>query len=250
MVQQLLQDDLVRISNWCTKYRLTVNTSKTKVLWCHGERDYKDYSRYDITLKGEALSVVSAFNYLGVLIDSTLSFNPQCNKIISTANLRLYQLRKLRKYIDVHLSLMLFRQMILPVFDYGDIMTDCGSDGLVKDIQTLQNHCLRTCIGVKNPQLISRVVLHELCHCETLIVRRTRNLLGRMYKALRLIDNTVVPKRNLRSNVKIKLKVQRPSAQLYRDSPLYRGHLAWEALDAEVQHLDTIDLFHETLKKG
>ena len=71
-----------------------------------------------------------------------------------------------------------------------------------------------------------------------------------MYTLSRKQENITLPVRDLRGNVKIKLKVQRPSAQLYRDSPLYRGHLAWEALDAEVQHLDTIDLFHETLKKG
>ena len=243
ITQQLIQEDLNRISDWCDSYRLTVNASKTKVLWCHGERDYVDYSQYHYELKGSVLDVVSEFNYLGVLIDEVMCFRPQCEKIINSGNLRLYQLRKLRKYIDVNLSLLLFKQMILPVLDYGDIMTDSGPETPVSQIQIIQNHCLRACIGVKDPQLVHRVQLHELCHCETLAVRRERNLLGRIYKLSRNHDNTVVPVRELRGNTKIKIKVQRPKGKFYTDSPLYRGYQAWSKLDAEVQHMDTFTEF-------
>ena len=248
MAQQLLQADLDSIGEWCNKYQLTINTAKTKVLWCYSDRDKTDYSRYNLVMKNETLRVVSHFTYLGVIVDCFLSLNPQCNKIISSGNFRLYQLRKLKKYIDQHLSLLLYKQMVLPIFDYGDVMTDSGSDGLVGDIQILQNHCLRACIGIQDPQMISRPDLHTLCDCSMLDVRRKCNLLSRMYHLSRDVDNTVVPVRDLRGNSKIKIKVQRPKCALYKHSPLYRGHVEWCKLDAEDQKIDSHDMCMQNIK--
>ena len=95
-----LQGDLDRISVWCDRFKLTINADKTKVLWCHGEYNRTDWALYGIWLKGSRLSVVTSFNYLGVIIDSTLSFKEHCNKVISTCNLKLHNLRRLCKYMD------------------------------------------------------------------------------------------------------------------------------------------------------
>ena len=53
MVQQLLQADLDSIGEWCNKYQLTINTAKTKVLWCYSDRDKTDYSCYNLIMKNE-----------------------------------------------------------------------------------------------------------------------------------------------------------------------------------------------------
>ena len=75
------------------------------------------------------------------------------------------------------------------------------------------------------------------------------NLLGLMYKQSRNPDNLVVPVRALRSNKLMKLKLQRPKGQLYRDSPLYRGSFNWDKLTPERQQIVTLDLFVNTIKK-
>ena len=43
----------------------------------------------------------------------------------------LNNLRNLRKYVNEDLSLLLFKQIILPVFDYGDLSLDSGPEGLI-----------------------------------------------------------------------------------------------------------------------
>ena len=89
IVQQLLQTDLECIGEWCNKFQLTINSAKSKILWCYSDKDKVDYSQYALVLKNETLQVVTHFNYLGIIIDCILSMKPQCNKVLSSGNLRL-----------------------------------------------------------------------------------------------------------------------------------------------------------------
>ena len=71
------------------------------------------------------------FNYLGALIDSYLTFEPECSKVKSMAMLRLYQLRKLKKFMDKDLSLLVYKQILLP-----DIVVDSGQSGTSRPYRT------------------------------------------------------------------------------------------------------------------
>ena len=64
-------------------------------------------------------------------------------------------------------------------------------------------------------------------------------LLSLMYKHSRNPDNLIVPVRVLRSNVMMKLKLQRPGGYLYPKSPLYRGAVEWDKLPPDKQEILT-----------
>ena len=151
MVKTLLQADLDAVSSWCDTFRLTVNSDKTHVLWCYSEFDHRNLSAYDVILKGKVLKVVPKFNYLGVLIDSHISFEAHCNKVISSGNVKLKHLRRLKKYMDESLALLMYKQMILPALDYCDFILESASDTLTESLQTIQNHCLRCCLNIFDP---------------------------------------------------------------------------------------------------
>ena len=144
---------------------------------------------------------------------------------------------------------MLYKTMILPVLEYGDVVLDGAlSETLVSEIQTIQNNCLRACLTIWDPRSISRLDLHVRCTSKPLKLRRTESLLCRMFKLSQDEDNVVVPTRVLRSNDKVILKVQRPKGGLYRRSPKYRGFLAWSKLDADVQKIGTYTKFVTKIK--
>ena len=146
--------DLDRIVNWCDKYMLTINSDKTHVLWCISDEDARNVNQFKITLKGRVLHAVQKFNYLGVVIDRTLSFAPHGNKVNNSGNVKLYNLRNLRKYIDMDLCTLMYKQMMLPVFDYCDfILESCPVDSY-NNLQTIQNHSLHCCMGIWDPRLM------------------------------------------------------------------------------------------------
>ena len=156
---------------------------------------------------------------------------------------RLYHLRKAKKYIDKKLAIRIYKQMILPTFEYGGFIIDGAALGDMRCFQTIQNSCLRCCCGIRNPRDISRHLLHVACRCEFLLVRRNKCLLGILYTLSRNPDNVVVPVRDLRGNAKVKLKVSRSKLGLYDKSPLYRGNILWNALDPALQHSATKRIF-------
>ena len=150
--------------------------------------------------------------------------------------------------MDEPLALLLYKQMILPTFDYCDFVIESGPEGLVGDLQTVQNHCLRCCKGIMDPRDISRIELHTSCSCKWLHCRRKENLLGLMYKHSRVSDNLIAPMRVLRSNVMMKLKLQRPKGNQYKLSPLYRGSFVWDKLHADDQKIATYECFMNKIR--
>ena len=103
---------------------------------------------------------------------------------------------------------------------------------------------------IRDPRLISRIELHAISRCKWLVDRREISMLGLMYKQSRVPDMLVAPRRVLRSNAKLKLKLQRPEGQHYRDSPLYRGAIMWYRLEPAEQKLATYDLFMNKIKNN
>ena len=243
IVCRLIQEDLNAIAAWCQTFRLTVNSEKTKVLWSHSDRNVPDLTECRLVLNGVTLKVVGEFNYLGVIIDTNLKLVGQCNKVKSSTHLKLYHLRKLRKIMDKKLSVLLFKQMILPVFDYCDFVLEGAADGASKGIQTIQNHCLRSCLRVRDPRTVSRVDIHLLCDCVKLKVRRDRNLLCIMYGVAGDPENVMIPPRVLRGHDKVKLKVRRSKGAIYDKSPLFRGACLWDKLESVHQKSATKAIF-------
>ena len=199
-------------------------------------------------LNGVELHIVLHFNYLGVIIDSDLSFRAQCRKLRSMANSRFTQLCNLKRSIDEELSLTIYKSMVLPIFDYCDFVLDAGPVNSVRGLQTVQNRCLRLCLGILDPRDITTAALHTRCSLVKLFIRRRKHILSIMYNWTRDPEHTVQPTRVLRNNTLVKVKVARPILESFCDSPLYRGMLLWQELKAGVQHSGTIDIFKAQLQ--
>ena len=75
-------DDLSAIHSWCTKQRTEI-------------------SQATIVLDGSPLRIVAEFRYLGVLLDSDLSFKSHINFITSRAYGALYTLRKSQTHLPL-----------------------------------------------------------------------------------------------------------------------------------------------------
>ena len=89
-------------------------------------------------------------------------------------------LSKVRKYNNFDASIRIYKTMILPLIDYGDVLYDGTNQFLLKKIQTIENRCLRTCV-YKNYN-ITVDNLHEMCTISTLYKRRNMHLKLFMFK--------------------------------------------------------------------
>ena len=79
-------------------------------------------SQIQISLDGTVISKVEVFKYLGITLDCHLSCKDHVDYVKGKAFAKIRLLGKLSYILDRQTLLQLYKTLILPVFDYGDIV--------------------------------------------------------------------------------------------------------------------------------
>ena len=156
-------------------------------------------------------------------------------------------LRKIRRNINNFGAISLYKQMIMPLFDYSGFLLLSCTLGQKRELQRIQNSCIRSCLLYNRIEHITIERLHHEMKLVSLEQRRHVQCLTLMY---RLSKKEVYIKRNninTRGNVKIKFKLMARCSGKYLGSPLYRGSQLWDNLDKSIQDLPTVKHFSNVL---
>lgn len=125
-VSQQLEEDLNCISDYFISLKLRLNAQKTKIMHFHKNCRKPVICFPNVKLNDVALETVSAFTYLGVIIENILNFKKQLEKNVNRANQKIYLLRKLRNNLDNDTTLELFKSMVLPFIEFANVfLTSC-----------------------------------------------------------------------------------------------------------------------------
>ena len=113
-----LNDDLAEISDWCSRWDMLVNPSKTRGMLISRSRTVEPLFP-DLLIDGSVVEMVSELKILGVILDSKLSFEKQVRAIAASASMRVSILRKtMSVFRDVTVVAKCFWAFILPVLEY------------------------------------------------------------------------------------------------------------------------------------
>ena len=124
--RDLLQADVDSLVKWCTSHGLTMNTKKTQAVW-YGEKTRVEAARaHKVTIRGVALQTPDEYTYLGVKLDSELKLETHLQATAGTARQRVFKLTKLRRYISELTAILVYKQTILPHFDYCSFIIEGG----------------------------------------------------------------------------------------------------------------------------
>ena len=88
-------------------------------------------------------------------------------------------LGKLRKYLNNEVALLLYKSMILPYFDYADVIFHRANVKETGRLQILQNKCLRICLS--KDRRFSKSGSHKLADTAFLKDRREPHVNNFMY---------------------------------------------------------------------
>ena len=112
-----LQSCLNALSEYCTKWQLTVNLDKTKIIIFNkgGHR----ISKYEFHLNGTIVEIVQMYTYLGIPFTSCGSFQKACMMLSDKAKKAFFKLRQLNSRDNVLLTLKLFQALVVPILSYG-----------------------------------------------------------------------------------------------------------------------------------
>ena len=104
-------------------------------------------------------------------------------------------LSRVRKYLNNAVALKIYKSMILPYFDYGDVIYgSANKDGLDR-LQRLQNRGLKLCMGFDRRNNTDD--LHRVTKCPKLEYRRAAHINNFMCN--RAIKGLRVDKRDIRT---------------------------------------------------
>ncbi len=114
-----LQHSLDVLSDYCNRWKLTVNIAKTKIMIFHKGRLPNNII---FTYQGHILEIVKRFKYLGVLFTTGGAFS-ETDKMLAGQSLKaIFKMNKyLYKFTDLspkH-TLDLFDKLILPIMNYS-----------------------------------------------------------------------------------------------------------------------------------
>ena len=129
-----LQFALDKFDTYCDKWRLTVNTSKTKVIIFSKGRPPRNVKFY---FKNEEIEIVNEFKYLGIFLARSGSFLKAKKHIVNQANTALFSLqRKIRNLnLPIDMQIDLFNKMIKPILLYGCKLWGFGNLEIIERVQ-------------------------------------------------------------------------------------------------------------------
>ena len=71
-----------------------------------------------------------------------LNYNKHLENCLKLISHKAYLFNKIRMYIYTNTATTLYKTMILPILDYGDVIYDGANQKLLNDFQKLQNRIL------------------------------------------------------------------------------------------------------------
>ena len=206
-VINMLERNLEYINNWCVSNRLRMNSSKTKVLYSSTKYRLDRVPRSPLDCGGNIIEQVCSYVYLGVTLDAEMSMNSFVSHMYNRIQSKLFTLMKIGKFIDRGTALIIYKQTIMPIFDYGVFLVDSSTRKSRDDLQKLQNKALRTVHGFRLNNSPGVKDLHDRSCLLSLEQRREKQLLHLMLWFSKFKKNLVKSNRRTRLQCKINFKI-------------------------------------------
>ena len=243
--QESLIADLNTIDVYAKNHNLKLNATKSKILVLGSIGNQNIKNRLQVQLRNDKLPIVKEAKNLGIMFDSSLTFETHIKLKIKVAYLRLRNLYKLKKYLSSKQKYYLCDTLILSLFDYGDVVYgDSLSLATQKLIQKVQNSCMRFSYNIPyrhhiTPYLNNSSILN-MKH------RRKLHMYNFIYRILkknkpRYLNNFFVPinhAHNTRYNQNFAIPLHRTAS--FQRSFSFVGVQMWNDLSFEVRNLSPI----------
>ena len=242
--------------NWADINCLNINILKTKnMIICSRYKNVAICGDKNVIHKGsQHVSQVDNYVYLGVDVDSHLTFETFLKSILRKVNYKLYLFSKIRFLLTFTAAVMVYKQMVLPFFDYLDILIDSGPKKYIDRLQALQFRGIKIIYQyyfndrrIKNSD---EAFLHKELKLSYLKIRRIRHLLQMMYNLVQrrpdmldLRDKGIC----LRSSQNVNFKEEKLNSEIYVKGPNVRGSVLWKKLPPSIQKANTTEEFNRLL---
>ncbi len=179
-LQLRLSNLMQTVSNWYLRNKLSINTDKMKLMLIGTPGSVTKMENVNITIDGIQLEKVRTFNYLGVKLDHHLTFKDHVAYVNGKTFSKIRLLGRLCRNLDWGMLMLLYKTLILPVFDYGDVIYHRMSKQDAESLQRLQNSACRAILKCDMYSPIDE--MHDKLDISKLYQRRCQHIATRVHK--------------------------------------------------------------------
>ena len=250
-----LENCLSQIKQWTVENKLVLNDAKTEVIHFYSNF-LKDHLQVtDVIVDQTSIMPSECARNLGVLFDKHLNMKSHIRNICKKATFALYNISKIRKYLDTATTERLVHAFITSVLDScNSLLYGLPSTELDK-LQHIQNSAARLVSRTKRHSHITPVL--EKLHWLTIRKRIVFKMLLLMYKVntnsapsyLRELMNRHNPSRTLRSSKMMQYVVPSSRTVTFGDRAFaVAGPKLWNKLPMDIKSAPSTDCFKSKLK--
>ena len=164
-IKKQLTKDFSNISDGFVDNKLSIHfrESKTKSILLSSKRKLKLVEELDIRYKDIKIKQYKNVNYLGCMLDESISIETMALTVIEKINSTLKFLDRKNCFLDVPLRRLLSNALIQPHFYYACTAWYPNLSKKVKhQLQVSQNKCMRFCLKLQSREHISNEHFHKL----------------------------------------------------------------------------------------
>ena len=258
-IEDKLNSDFNTLCDWFVDNKLSIHfgEDKTKSILFSPKNLRKRaepivIKRHDVTLKQ-----FPTVEYLGCLLDETLSGQEMALKVLKKINGKLRFLYRQEKYLNPRLRRMLCNTLIQPHFDFA-----CSAwypnltKGLKNKLQISQNKCIRFCLFLGNREGIRYKHLAKI-NWLPVVERVHQFIASSVYKffnklAPQYMEDVFKKSENMRvtrssNNLNLTIPIRRN--EYGKNCLSFMGANIWNGIDYNIRNTKTCDTFKHRVKR-
>ena len=131
-----LQKDIKKLETWTKLNHMALHPQKSKfmLITTRQKRQNIKYKLKDLSIDGTLLEEVDSHKILGLTIDKNLSWSNHASSLSKKLSRKVFQLNRIKHFLDQHTRRLFFHAYILPDIDYASTCWDLASQNCLKPL--------------------------------------------------------------------------------------------------------------------
>lgn len=250
-----IEQCLATINHWMQDNYLKLNSNKTELLLIGSKHTLTKAGNISLSIDGFTVSPSPLARNLGVLMDSTLSFNAHINNMVKISFFHLKNIAKIRPSLSQSAAAKLIHSFIFSRLDYCNSLLFGISASSLHKLQLVQNSAARLLTSTKSSEHISPVLVN--LHWLPVSQRITYKILLLTYKALHNLAPPYLtellqpyhPSRTLRSASDRQLVIPKIKLKHFGERAFsWAAPKLWNSLPPSIRNSSSLLIFQTNLK--
>lgn len=245
-----LEKDIGNLEKWTKLNHMALHPQKSKfmLVTTRQKRQNIKYNLKEMCLDGKLLEEVEAHKLLGLTIDKNLSWSSHVSYQSKKLSQKVFQLNRIKYFIDQHTRKLFFHAYIQPDIDYASTCWDLASQNCLKLLHRLYKRSLKLILKKSSSLLPGDYKILNILPFD-LRCRYNKGVL--MYKIMNHLSPTYLYEKFKTITVRNKFPifVPHPRTDLFMSSLSFSGSKLWNELPGYLKEKHSLQSFKAAYHK-